>query len=185
MIAVSDRTTIVDALEACFVASNGFHQQARAFRNRLFTMTVIAIVAGTVIVLLQWRIPSVAFISFRNEGSPHVSSWLLILLVMAFGLVGALLTTTASILKLSPVGSPFNFPFQKALLKIVLGPLTATVGVIVVGSGTVTGGWQNLQGLIAGALVFGGSQQAVTRLLDQRAAALVPLGTASQVDGVA
>jgi hypothetical protein len=171
----SARTTIEAALVAAFEAINAYHRAARALRNRLIVMTLIALVTASAIVLLQWRIPSATIIE-RPDGAEGISTWQLTLLVMAFGAIGALLTTIRPISTLPPSGSPFNFPLQQALLKIVVGTLTATVGVIVIGGASVTTGFQSLPALIGAAVVFGAAQQALTQFLDKRAASLIDSG---------
>ena len=168
----SESTLIQAALEACFAATNEYHHAARALRNRLILMTVIALLAAAGVVVLQLRIPSAKFIGTVN-GTAHIVSWQLIVIVMAFGALGALLTTIGPISALPPAATPFNFPMQQAFLKIAVGTLTAMIGAIFFGGTTVTKGFQSLPALVAAAIAFGASQQAVTQFLDKRATTLI------------
>jgi hypothetical protein len=93
----------------------------------------------------------------------------LLILVMAFGAVGGLITSIPALAALPRAKGPFNFPLQQAFLKIALGSVTAVVGVIVTGSAGVTTGYASMQALAGVALVFGAAQQAVTQFLDRRA----------------
>jgi len=163
---------IVDALEAIFSATNNYHHGTRALRNRLIVMTLVALASATALVLLQWRIPSVHMIA-KPDNVKNIATWQLLLMVMGFGAVGALLTTIRPISTLPPSNSPFNFPLQQAFLKIVVGTLTATIGVVAVSGATGSKGLTSLSALLFTATAFGASQQAVTRMLDDRAAALI------------
>lgn len=167
----SEKTVVQAALEACFTATNEYHRAARALRNRLLVMTVIALVTASLLILMQWRIPSAAFV--EQPHGTHIAKAQFVAILMLFGALGALLTTIGPISTLGPAASPFNFPLQSAFLKIAVGTLTATVGTIVFGATTATTQSQSLATLIGAAVVFGAAQQTVTQFLDKRATSLV------------
>lgn len=174
--ALSPKATILDALEASFVAANDYHRATRALRNRIVVMTTFALLTSAAIVILQWRLPGVSFVTSPTDAL-SISKWKLLLLVMAFGAVGGLLTAIPPVTRLPPSGSPFNFPLQQAFLKIALAPLTALIGVIVIGGASnLTSDIKSLPALLAAAVVFGAAQQGVTRYLDQRATSLIESG---------
>jgi hypothetical protein len=168
-----DEKTIVEGvLRAAFEKGDTFHQTARAFRNRLVIMTLIALVGAVCLVLLQWRLPDAGIVA-RPTDAVTVSRWAILMLVMVFGSIGALLTSIPAIAVIPRVNSPFSFSIQTAVLKAVVGSLTAVVGVIVTGSAGVTSGYANIEALVGVAVVFGAGQQAVTQFLDKRAGQLV------------
>jgi hypothetical protein len=92
---------------------------------------------------------------------------------MVFGSVGALVTAIPAMARIPTVHSPFNFPLPQGLLKIVLGSLTALVGVIVIGTTGLNDGFSSLTSLIGVAIVFGAGQQAITQFLDKRAGTII------------
>lgn len=156
--------------------SDSFHQEARAFRNRLLLTSALCFAAAVALVLLQWRMPTAPIFQIpRNHGS-HVSRWLLMLLIMVFGAVGALVTAIPAMAAIPRLESPFNFPLQQGYVKIFFGGLTALVGVVVIGNTGVTNGLTSFQSLIGVAIVFGAGQQAVTQFLDKRAGKIVESG---------
>jgi hypothetical protein len=163
---------ILSVLRKAFTLSDTFHRDARAFRNRLVIISLIALITSFCLVILQWRLPGAALIQ-EPRGSGGIPRWALMLLVMAFGSVGALVSTIPALAAIPRVTSPFNFPLQQALLKIILGSLTALVGVIATGSAGVTNGYASLQALIGTAIVFGAGQQVVTQYLDRRAGEII------------
>ena len=155
-----------------FAVSDGFHQSARGFRNRLVITALIIVAVAVGLVILQWRIPDAAIFEVPKDAT-DMSRWALMMLVMAFGLLGALVSTIPSMAAIPTVSSPFNFPLQQAFVKITFGSLTALVGVIAIGTGGVTNGFSSLQSLVTIGIVFGAGQQAVTQFLDKRAGKII------------
>lgn len=165
-------TMISSVVRNAHAASDSFHRDARAFRNRLIIISLIAIVTSALLVVLQGQLPDATIIQ-RPAGTDKEAAWAIMLLVMVFGCVGALVTAIPALASIPRVKSPFNFPLQQALMKVFVGSLTALVGVIVVGSAGVTKGYASLSALLGVAVVFGASQQAVTRYLDRRATQII------------
>jgi len=163
---------VQSVLRTAFGQSDSFHHDTRAFRNRLVVTTGICIFVSIGLDLLQWRLPNAAILPIPND-SHDLSRWAILLLVMLFGAIGALVTTIPSMAAIPRVSGPFNFPLQQALLKIILGSLTALVGVIAIGNAGVTNGFASLQALLGVAIVFGAGQQAVTQYLDKRATEII------------
>jgi len=164
----SDRTVVESVMRRSFALTDEFHHEARAFRNRLVVTSLFAFSTALAIIVLQWRLPDADIIQ-RPSGAEDVSRWALLILVMAFGAIGGLITSIPAMAALPRVKGPFNFPLQQAFLKIALGSVTAVVGVIVTGNAGLTTGYASMQALAGAALVFGAAQQAVTRFLDKRA----------------
>jgi hypothetical protein len=169
---IDPRLTIEAVLRQAYGQSDSFHHDTRAFRNRLVVTTLISVLVALGLVVLQWRISSAAILAIPRDSS-GLSRWAIFLLVMLFGSVGALVTTIPSMAAIPRVSGPFNFPLQQAILKIVLGSLTAVVGVIAIGNAGVTSGFASLESLLGVAVIFGAGQQAVTQFLDKRAGEII------------
>jgi hypothetical protein len=163
---------MLSVMRAAYDLNDGFHRDARAFRNRLIIISLISIATSVLLVVLQWRLPGAAIIQ-RPKGAGDESAWALMLLVMVFGSVGALVSAIPAMALMPRVKSPFNFPLQQALMKVFVGSLTALVGVIATGSAGVTNGFASLEALVGVAVVFGASQQVVTQYLDKRATQII------------
>jgi glucan phosphoethanolaminetransferase (alkaline phosphatase superfamily) len=176
-----DALVIIDALEAVFSETNNYHRAARALRNRLIGMSLIALVSAGLVVGIQVGMSHVAFVA-KPSDVQHIASWQLLVLVMVFGAIGALLTTIRPISTMPPSFSPFNFPLQQALLKVFVGTLTATVGVVLLAGATSSKGFNNLAALLGAAAAFGAAQQVVTRMLDDRANSLISNSPAKASD---
>ncbi|HEX2384826.1 MAG TPA: hypothetical protein VHI95_19430 [Acidimicrobiales bacterium] len=169
---VSDRTIVESVMRRSFALTDEFHHDSRSFRNRLVVTSLLALSTAFAILVVQWRLPKADIIQ-RPVGGEDVTRWALVILVMAFGAVGGLITSIPALAALPRVKGPFNFPLQQAFLKIALGSVTAVVGVIVTGSAGVTTGYASMQALAGVALVFGAAQQAVTQFLDKRAGQII------------
>src|SRR5580698_4145851 len=90
------RVVIGEAKRRSVEVSDGFHRDARSFRNRLTITTVILLIVAVALVLLQWRLPKTSIIE-PLTASPHLSRWAVVMLVMVFGSVGALVTAIPAI----------------------------------------------------------------------------------------
>lgn len=169
------RWMILSVAERSIEVSNNFHRSARAFRNRLVITVLVILIVAVGLILVQWRLPSAAI--FATPKDTHgLARWVLVGVVMFFGLLGAVVTTIPSMAAIPTVYSPFNFPLPQAFVKIFFGALTAVVGVIAIGQVGVTEGFSSLQALVAIAIIFGAGQQAVTQFLDKRAGKIIDSG---------
>ena len=166
------RAAIREVRRRSFDQSDQFHRDARALRNRLVVTSLVAASATGLLVILQWRLPNAALfrVPVTKAGLPR---WALMMLVMVFGSVGGLVTAIPAMAAIPTVNSPFNFPLPQGLLKIVVGSLTAVVGVVVIGSSGATTGLASLQSLLGVAVIFGAGQQAITQFLDKRAGTII------------
>jgi hypothetical protein len=163
------RDVLEEVTRRYFYSIYSFHRTARAFRNRLVIMTGVAVGAAVALVIVQWRIGDGTSIITKPSGTQTLDDWALLVLVMLVGAVGALLTTIPAIIAIPTNPSPFNFPLAQVFLKIVLGMLTAVVGVLAIENSGLVKRYTSLSVLLGVAVVFGASQQAVTQFLDKRA----------------
>jgi hypothetical protein len=166
------RTIQLAALRAAHAASDRKNQEARYLRNRLLVATIFSSVCILVLLLVQWRVPRNTFITPPAEWTG--SSWVLLGLVVLFGAVGSLVTAIPAVAAIPSDFTPFNLPLQQALLKVVVGPLTAVIGLLIVSSGLVVVEYADtFLGLLVLAVILGAGQQAVTRFVDSRASEIL------------
>jgi len=98
-----------------------------------------------------------------------------ILLIEIIGLIAAVVAGTAGLRNVRGTSTPYSLAVALALLKVPLGALTAVLGLILMSGGFVPGlsALDTSAQILAWALVFGFSQQLLTRLVDQRASSLL------------
>jgi hypothetical protein len=161
-----------DVLASSHARTQAFQKDARAFRNRLVLTTLLALFASVLVIVMQWRLPRFDVVA-SPDGKVNAPGWTLMLLVMAFGSMGALLTTIPAMSQVGRVKSPYNIPIAQGCLKIVVGSLTALVGVIIIGTTSVSKGFGSVEALLGVAAAFGAAQHVVTRLLDRQAADII------------
>jgi hypothetical protein len=172
------RSSIVDVLRASHASADQRNQEARFLRNRLILGSVVILLFEGLIVFAQswWR--DTPFLALPSDW--HGSAWSYLLVVMLFGAVGALFTAIPAMSKVPSDNSPFNLPLQQALLKIVLGPLVAVIGLLIVDTSVLQVGIsKNWAGTVFLAVIFGAGQQAVTRYVDQRASEILTAASGS------
>ena len=169
------RTIALSLTQRSFEQSDLFHRDARAFRNRLVVTSLMGLAAGGLLVVVQWRLPTVRIIH-RPSDATGLSPWALLLLVMGFGSLGALISTIPAMAAIPRAQSPFNFPLQQAYLKVIVGSLTGVIGVVLTDGTTITKGSNTVAALLTVATVFGAAQQAITQYLDRRAGEIIKSG---------
>lgn len=98
-----------------------------------------------------------------------------ILLIEIIGLIAAIVASTVSLRNVRGTSTPYSLAVALALVKIPLGALTAVLGLVLMAGGFVPGlsALDSSAQILAWGLVFGFSQQLLTRLVDQRANALL------------
>jgi hypothetical protein len=98
-----------------------------------------------------------------------------ILLIEIIGLIAAIVAGTVGLRNVRGTSTPYSLAVALALVKVPLGALTAVLGLILMSGGFVPGlsALDTSAQILAWALVFGFSQQLLTRLVDQRANTLL------------
>jgi hypothetical protein len=163
------RPSIVGVLRASHENSDRSNQEARYLRNRLILASGVCLFFAALTLLAQRLFKDDHFLTLPGDTFKD-SPWQYLFLVMFFGSVGALFTAIPAMSKVLSDHSPFNLPLQQGLLKMVLGPLVAVVGLLILDADVLHVGSSNtLIGNLLLAIVFGAGQHAVTRYVDQRA----------------
>ena len=153
-------------------ASDEFHESARRLRNRMLGLSVFALVAEILVVLVQWLSHDVRLLEAPTDAG-GVPAWRLLFFVLIAGALGAFLSALPSMITSRSGGLPYKLPFQQGLLKLAVGPLVAVVGIMLVIGGLVETSVSSTAALLGLAIVFGAGQQAVTAFADRRAAELL------------
>ncbi|MEU8368495.1 hypothetical protein [Micromonospora tulbaghiae] len=159
-------------------SSDEFHESARRLRNRMLGLSVFALVAEILVVLVQWRSHDVRLLEAPTDAG-GVPAWRLLFFVLIAGALGAFLSALPSMITSRSGGLPYKLPFQQGLLKLAIGPLVAVVGIMLVIGGLVETSVSSTAALLGLAIVFGAGQQAVTAFADRRAAELLGPGAKS------
>ncbi|MFY1698081.1 hypothetical protein [Solwaraspora sp. WMMA2101] len=93
-----------------------------------------------------------------------------VILVIAFGFMGAVLSGLPALAKLHSSPVPYDLPLSLAALKLPAGGLSALIGITFIRGEFIPGLTQLDTGaqILAWSVVFGVSQYAVTRLVDKK-----------------
>lgn len=164
-----DRVAVAHLARAVHGAWDERYAQSRGFRNRLIRLTLISLTAlGLLVVAFATNA-----IPLPVNGAPSLVETAA--LVSLFGAVGALITAVPPLAKAAGTWNPFSLPFYQLLLKLVLGPVFAIVGVMLLQSKLIPNVQfpKRLPDLLVWAVIFGAAQQAVTRAIDSRVAGLI------------
>ncbi|SBT44340.1 hypothetical protein [Micromonospora narathiwatensis] len=153
-------------------ASDEFHESARRLRNRMLGISVFALVAEALMVLVQWGSSDVHLLKPPTDAT-GVAAWRLLFFVLLAGALGAFISALPSMITSRSGGLPYKLPFQQGLLKLAVGPLVAVAGIMLVIGGLVETTVGSTAALLGVAIVFGAGQQAVTAFADRRAAELL------------
>ena len=159
------------------------HGQLRSFRNivliaAVFLIVCVAVTIGFIVANPSWiplcfgRNSDTGLVPCPSQmGRSAKPTGADILVVTGLGGLGGAFSATLSIRNLKGTSNPYDVPVALAVLKVPLGALTAILGLVAI-TGGFAPGLTNLddQGqILAYALLFGFSQQALSRLLDKRA----------------
>jgi hypothetical protein len=159
-----------------FEAMDDRYAQSRGFRNRLIRISVIAFLGVVGLVVAT----SMGDLNLNVRGT-QPTGWRTAGLIALFGCIGALVTAVPPLAKAQGARNPFSLPVFQCLLKLVMGPLFAFVGVLMM-QAEIIGGIKpadSFTSLVVWATLFGAGQQSVTRLIDRRISGILTSSTAS------
>ena len=171
------RAALRKAVEVGTDASDRQHTRVRSFRNVVLVTALLLLLLVISCAVAAAASPRSLPLCFTPEGGsvcpsgpgparPQDAA------VVAFvGAVGGALAAAVSIRKLRGTSTPYDMPVALSLLKVPAGALTA-LGALIAIRGDFVPGLSDLDSqeqILAYALVFGYSQQLLTRLIDDRA----------------
>jgi hypothetical protein len=187
-------------LDLLYESSDEAHQRIRVFRNILLSAAALIAVFMLGFVLIVSRNPTTIPLCFTPNATaavttqaPDATATIVcphgeftghprdfaaaedIAIIAGLGLLGSALASAIAVRKLTGRSTPYGVPTALALLKVPTGALTAVSGILLLGGGFVPGlsELDSQRQIVAYALVLGYAQQAVTRLIDDRANALL------------
>jgi len=172
-----DRHTINAALRASLELADDEHRNLRDWRNRLLRVAALALLAVvmtlTVAALRPTYLPLCATLQGGGllcPGGAARATGHDATLVAFLGALGGALAAILAMRRASPGSSPYRITPALSLVRVPLGALTAVVGIMLVQSGEIPGLVLTRPAQVAVfALLFGFSQELVTRLLESRA----------------
>jgi len=164
--------TVAHLSRAVYDAMDRRFAESLACRNRIIRLTLISLVA---LGLLMAALATNAI--HLGVGTPAPSALEGALLVPLFGAIGALIIAIPPLARVTGSSNPFGLQHYQMLLKVTMGPVFAILGVMLLQSGLIPGVQpatsMRFPDLLVWALVFGATQQVVTRAIDSRVAGLV------------
>jgi hypothetical protein len=165
------------------IAANGDRQRAQRHLRNLM-LGIVAALAAVLLVLGIWHAehPSVLSLcttidgrrSCFGGGTGASPTWS-VLLIELFGMLGGLVSAAFLLWRMRRAPSRYNLLVPQLLLKAVIGAAMALGGVVLLQSGLIVSpaAGDVTAVLLAYALVFGFSQELVTRFVDRRVAEIV------------
>lgn len=192
-------------MDDSYQALDGKHAQLRSFRNILLvTAVAVFVLVALTMAVVSWQpswvplcSPADAVTGLDSAGATAESqncptssastgpSSGDVLVVALLGALGGAFTAAISIRNLKGTSTPYDVPVALATLKFPLGAFTAILALVAIQGDFVPGlsVLDSQQQILAYALIFGSSQQLLTRLLDKRAQTLLedlPGGTGTE-----
>jgi hypothetical protein len=188
------RYAMMAALVGSYTAVNRWYSRVRGVRNILIIATVVAAVLVFLLGLWGHETPEVLSLCFgaereglvcphdsltRDQGSPERPTTndmqaepdrADVILVLAFGFMGALISVIPTLARLHRSPVPYGLRLAAAALKLPAGALSAFIGITFIRGEFVPGLTQLDTGaqILAWSVVFGVSQYAITRLVDNK-----------------
>lgn len=166
-----DAAHAADSLRSYYDWSDKLFAETRALRNRLILLTIAGLAATGMLLAAG----SAGWLQIKSGQAATVAGPRQFLLVALFGAVGAFIAgvpaLSAAVRSLPPYSTS---PYQMAL-KLATGPIFALIGVLALARGFIdqVASLSQFNGtVLLWALIFGGTQQLLTRVLDRKAAIL-------------
>lgn len=159
------------SLRSYYDWSDRLFAETRALRNRLICLTALGLVTTVLLVIAG----IVGWLQIKSGRAAIVSGTEQFWLVALFGAIGAFITGVPKLAAVVRSLPPYTTsPYQLAL-KLVTGPVFALIGVLALARGFVdiVAPLSHFSGtVLLWAIIFGGTQQLLTGLLDRKAAIL-------------
>ncbi|MFV2011419.1 MULTISPECIES: hypothetical protein [unclassified Micromonospora] len=188
------RYAMMAALVGSYTAINSWYSRVRGVRNILISVTMLALALVLCLGIWGYKSPDVLSLCFGTDPStlvcPHdpltkdqgmqptaedrdrqaEPDRVDVTLVLAFGFIGAVLSGIPALARLHRSAVPYDLRLTSAALKLPAGALSAFVGVTFIRGEFVPGLTQLDTGaqILAWSAVFGVSQYAITRLVDNK-----------------
>ena len=163
------------ALRTAYSSSAADHVRVRSFRNTIYFASLVTLVAAAVLALVGALAPT-ALPMCNSAASVCLTAgstgpaWNHVLVAAIVGSAAGVLAGVASLARIRGSSVPYSVAFALGVFKAPCGALSAVLGLLLVRS--VLGGEElgtgTSAGILAWVVIFGASQQLVTRLADQK-----------------
>ena len=168
-----DRARLRTVRTAVDGTSDAHYDKIHRFRNTLYLVFLGVIILDIVLIFdppTDTWLPICAPAATAGEDPSCPLVWHIELV----GLIGGVLAAAAALLKIPVSHEPYNLKRAQTLVKLPLSALTALVGVMLVQSDVLdVFEPQPTPTILMYAVIFGYSQELVTRLIDRKAESLV------------
>jgi hypothetical protein len=163
------------AMRTAYSSSTSSHVRVRSFRNTIYFASCVTALAVASLVLVGYLAPGA--IPMCNTAATRcivagstVPAWNHVLVAAVIGAAAGILAGVTSLGRLRGSSVPYSLAFALGLFKGPCGALSAILGVLLIRAGLPGGdlGTNTTAGLVGWVVVFGASQQLVTRLADQK-----------------
>lgn len=166
-----DRARLRTVRTAVDATSDAQYAKIHRFRTTLYIGFVAVIVLDILLGLERSTDPWLPICPPTPMGG---ASCPLVWQIEAVGLIGGVLAAAVALLRIPVTHEPYNLKRAQTLVKLPLSALTALVGIMLLQSNVIDA-LEPLPapGVLAYAVIFGYSQELVTRLIDRKAESLV------------
>jgi hypothetical protein len=182
------RDVLVNAMRSAHAAKAEQHRQLRSFRNTLFSAAGVLFFFAIILGAVGLFSPASMSLCFGGTICPTGAVGPTggdVFMVELLGVFGAMIVGAVAIRRMRGTSTPYAVLLASLLVKLPTGALTAVGGLLLLKAGFVVGvGPMETAAIAAYAVLFGASQQAVTKLLDrQTQTVLDSVGTKDRSDG--
>ena len=169
----SRRRTAVAVIHDAHSAAEERHESERNQQRGILYIAAGLFFAAAVTIVVQAIMPAGDRIIPLPSSGTTMAGWMLLALVMLFGMLGGALSALVSLYMTGKkLTNTLWFDPRPALslVKVVMGLWTAVLGVLVAGTGVIVGVYTSVASVLLLAIIFGYAQQTVTRFIDRKAA---------------
>jgi uncharacterized membrane protein len=168
----ADRNTVVNTMRSAYRANAEQHRRVRSFRNILLVTAAVLMVFALLFGTVRFLTPETLNLCF-GQNCPtgrSVPTRPDVFIVELLGVFGTMIVGALAIRRMRGTSTPYAVPLASLLVKLPTGALTAVGGIVLLKAGFATGvGDLEPAQIVAYAVLFGASQQALTQLLDRQA----------------
>lgn len=167
------KAAAVTIIHDAHVTAEERHESERNQQRGILYIAAGLLAAAVLMIVVQALVPAGDRIIPLPTSGAAMPAWAMLALVMLFGVLGGALSALVSLYMTGKkLTNTLWFDPRPALslVKAVMGLWTAILGVLAVGTGLIVGVYTSLASVFLLAFIFGYAQQAVTRLIDRKAA---------------
>lgn len=166
----------LEVIREAHLAAEARHESERNQQRGILSIAAGLLAAAVITIIVQAVVPAGDRLVPLPANGAAMPAWAFLMLIMLFGMLGGGLSALISLYTGDrELTNTLWYDPRPALslVKVVMGLWTGLIGVLVVSTGVVVGVYTTLASALLLAFLFGYAQQAVTRFVDRKVAALV------------